>query len=238
MPSVKDFEKKHGPKKHSNGHGAKHTDKHADKHEHHHAAAKHHPHVKAEHSPKEPLTESSDTLESGIDETQNNNTYQASAKRRPGRDHETSAESPEVAVVDVHENVEADHRADEASASRAETNGSSGNSNSADDSWATAEDKVELNFYGSEILRAKFPKAFDVAETVATEWIHDGNFEGLPLGHPLAQYFAAKGLKKAKEVEKKVMESPVTEKVALQALQAGMKAQEFISQIREKVQKK
>lgn len=242
MPSVKDFEKKHGHKKHTDKHTEKHSHgKHADKHEHHHAAAKH-PHAKAEHAHKEPLTENSDTLESAIDENQNDSTYQAGAKRRPGRDHEAHADSPEVAVVDVHDGVEvshgADHGADEASASRAEAHGSNGHSNPAEDSWAAPEDKVELNFYGSEILRAKFPKAFDVAETVATEWIHDGNFEGLPLGHPLAQYFAAKGLKKAKEVEKKVMESPVTEKVAMQALQAGMKAQEFISQIREKVQKK
>jgi hypothetical protein len=229
MPSVKDFEKKHGHKKQA----GKHTDKHADKHEHHHAAQS-----KAEHAHKEPLTENSDTVESVIDENKNDSAYQAGAKRRPGRDHGVHADSPEVAVVDVHDGVETNHGGDEASASKAETDGSRGSNSPADDSWATPEDKVELNFYGSEILRAKFPKAFDVAETVASEWIHDGNFEGLPLGHPLAQYFAAKGLKKAKEVEKKVMESPVTEKVAMQALQAGMKAQEFISQIREKVQKK
>lgn len=171
------------------------------------------------------------------------------AKRRPGRDHEDemseemqAAKGPEaaqdVAVVNVHDE---EMGADEATASAAETH-------SGDHKYASAEahheeaphseDKVELHFYGSEILRAKFPKAFEVAESVATDWMHNGDFEGLPLGHPLAQYFAAKGLKKAKEVEKKVMESPVTEKVAMQALQAGMKAQEMINQIREKVQKK
>jgi hypothetical protein len=67
--------------------------------------------------------------------------------------------------------------------------------------------------------------------------VHDGRFEDLPLGHPLAQYFAAKGLRKAKEMEKKVLESPVTEKIAMQALTAGMKAQEIISQVRSKMKK-
>jgi len=186
MPSVKDFEKKHGHTKHNHKHSGQHHEAHHD--ETHEAKA------------------------------------ETKAKRRPGREQEVQAESPDVAVVDVH----ADDATHEATHEEL-------HDKTHED---THENKVELNFYGSEILRAKFPKAFDVAESVATEWVHDGNFEGLPLGHPLAQYFAAKGLKKAKEVEKKVMESPVTEKVALQALQAGMKAQEIITQIREKVQKK
>lgn len=97
--------------------------------------------------------------------------------------------------------------------------------------------KIELNFKGSEILRAKFPKPFEVAEQIATDWVQGGRFEGLPLGHPLAQYFAAKSLRKAKELEKKVMESPLTEKLAMQALTAGMKAQEIISQVRAKTKK-
>ncbi len=99
------------------------------------------------------------------------------------------------------------------------------------------EPKVELTFAGSETLRAQFPKTFETAEKIATDWIHDGRFEGLPLGHPLAQYFAAKGLRKAKEVEKKVMESPVTEKLAMNILTYGMKAQEIINQVKAKVKK-
>ena len=87
------------------------------------------------------------------------------------------------------------------------------------------------------MIRAKFPKPFEVAETIATDWVQGGRFEDLPLGHPLAQYFAAKGLRKAKEMETKVLESPMTEKLAMQALTAGMKAQEIISQVRNKMKK-
>ncbi len=101
----------------------------------------------------------------------------------------------------------------------------------------TQSDKFEIKFSGSEILRAKFPKPFAVAESIATDWLKDGNFDELPVDHPLAKYFAAKGLRKAKEIEKKVLESPVTEEVAMQALQAGMKAQEIVNQVRNKIKK-
>jgi hypothetical protein len=102
---------------------------------------------------------------------------------------------------------------------------------------ADASEKIEIQFAGSETIRARFPKPFEVAEKIATDWVNDGRFEGLPLGHPLAEYFAAKGLRKAKEVEKKVLESPVTEKVALNVLTYGMKAQELLNQIKEKIKK-
>ena len=98
-----------------------------------------------------------------------------------------------------------------------------------------APEKIEISFPGSEVLRAKLPKPFEVAEKVATDWVNDGNFEGLPLGHPLAQVLAAQGLKKAKEVEKKVVASGVIEKVAMQALTFGMKAQQEINTIRDQV---
>ena len=155
------------------------------------------------------------------------------AKRRPGRDPDELQPAPgdthgDVTVVDV----EKSHESAESIATSKRT--------SAEEAPQDLHDegpKVEINFKGSEILRAKFPKPFEVAEQIATDWMHDGRFEGLPLGHPLAQYFAAKGLRKAKEVERKVLESPVTEKIAMQALTAGMKAQEIINQVRDKVKK-
>lgn len=70
---------------------------------------------------------------------------------------------------------------------------------------------------------------------MATDWVNDGTFEGLPLGHPLAQILASQGLKKAKEVEKKVLSSGLIEKAAMQALTLGMKAQEEINSIRDQV---
>lgn len=96
-------------------------------------------------------------------------------------------------------------------------------------------DKVEINFRGSELLRAKFPQPFKVAEAVATDWVHGGTFENLPVGHPLAQWAAQKGLTKAKEMEKKVLESPALEKVAMEALTFGMKAQGVFQKIKAKV---
>ncbi len=68
-------------------------------------------------------------------------------------------------------------------------------------------DKFELNFPGSFILKAKVPKAFDIVEKIAGDWVNDGKFESLPVGHPLAQILASKALIKAKGVEKKVLGS-------------------------------
>ncbi|QDK37178.1 hypothetical protein [Bdellovibrio sp. NC01] len=70
-------------------------------------------------------------------------------------------------------------------------------------------DKVHLHFYGSEVIREKAPKVMEIADTVADEWVKDGQFEGLPLGNPLAQMAAAKVLRKAKDVEKKLEEKGV-----------------------------
>lgn len=69
--------------------------------------------------------------------------------------------------------------------------------------------KVHIEFPYSEVVRAKVPKAFEVAENVAEEWVNNGNFENIPVGHPLAQITVAAGLRKAKEVEKKLEEKGV-----------------------------
>lgn len=98
--------------------------------------------------------------------------------------------------------------------------------------------KIELRFTGSEYLRAQFPKSFEIAETVASDWVQDGNFEGLPIENPLAQFLASKGLQKAKEVEKKVLESPVTEKIAMKAFETGLKVQSQIQVIKKKLENK
>lgn len=97
-------------------------------------------------------------------------------------------------------------------------------------------DRIEIQFKGSEVLRAKFPKTFDLAEEVATQWMHDGSFEGLPIDHPLGQWAAQTGLVKAKEIEKKVVESPLFEKAAIGVLTYGMKAQGLIQKLKERLQ--
>lgn len=69
--------------------------------------------------------------------------------------------------------------------------------------------KIHIEFPYSELVRARVPKAFEVAENVAEEWVNDGDFENIPVGHPLAQMTVAAGLRKAKEVEKKLEEKGV-----------------------------
>jgi hypothetical protein len=85
--------------------------------------------------------------------------------------------------------------------------------------------KVEIHFTGSELIRAKFPRPFDIVEKVATDWVNNGDFSKIPLGHPLAEYAAQEGLKQAKKLEKQILESPTTEKIATEVLMVGMKAQ-------------
>ena len=71
------------------------------------------------------------------------------------------------------------------------------------------EEKIHLEFYGSEMIRMKAPKVMEIADTVADEWVKDGNFEGLPVGNLVAQIAAAKALRTAKDVEKKLEEKGV-----------------------------
>lgn len=70
-------------------------------------------------------------------------------------------------------------------------------------------EKVKINFPFSEIVRAKIPKVFDVAETAATQWKHNEKFENLGVPHPVGEIALAKALEKAKEVEKKLEEKGV-----------------------------
>lgn len=83
------------------------------------------------------------------------------------------------------------------------------NGNGHDTEDADEKNKIHLEFYGSELIRQKAPKVMEIADTVAEEWVQDGQFEGLPLGSPLAQLAAAKALRTAKDVEKKLEEKGV-----------------------------
>lgn len=68
---------------------------------------------------------------------------------------------------------------------------------------------VDLNFTGADVLKEKAPKIFDLAQTVADEWVNDGSFNDLKLGHPVAEMFASMGLREAKKIEKKLEEKGV-----------------------------
>jgi hypothetical protein len=152
-----------------------------------------------------------------------------SGKRRPGRDDVIS--SPEVKVVEVEVTENQTENQDQAQQASQQTATEPAQAE-------TVPHKIEINFPGSELIRAKFPLPFDLAESVATDWLNDGKFEDLPVNHPLAKTFAQQGLLKAKEIEKKVMASPVTEKVTMQAFTYAVKAQSFIKEMKAKVQTK
>jgi len=69
--------------------------------------------------------------------------------------------------------------------------------------------KIHIEFPYSEVVRDKIPGVFNLAETVAEEWVNDGEFQSLPVGHPLAQAVVGFGFRKAKDVEKKLDEKGV-----------------------------
>jgi hypothetical protein len=74
---------------------------------------------------------------------------------------------------------------------------------------APQKEQVKIEFPYSEILREKAPKAFEVAEKVATDWKNEGDFTDLGITHPVAGIVASQALTKAKEVEKKLEEKGV-----------------------------
>lgn len=73
--------------------------------------------------------------------------------------------------------------------------------------------KVTIEFPYSEVVRSQIPKAFETAETVATEvthqWKNDGDFTNLGLPHPLADFVASQALGSAKKLEKKLEEKGI-----------------------------
>jgi hypothetical protein len=132
--------------------------------------------------------------------------HKAHAKRRPHHESEhledevntealndeaTAAAAEHTHHSENHENTETTYQAHDA------------------DESTDGHKKIHLEFYGSEMIRQKAPKVMELADTVAEEWVNDGQFEGLPVGNPLAQVAAAKALRKAKDVEKKLEEKGV-----------------------------
>lgn len=94
-----------------------------------------------------------------------------------------------------------------------ENNGENSENNNDEGATVEAEaktkEKVTIEFPYSEILRAKAPEAFELAEKVATDWKYEGDFTDLGIGHPVAGIVASQALQKAKNVEKKLEEKGV-----------------------------
>jgi hypothetical protein len=70
-------------------------------------------------------------------------------------------------------------------------------------------EKVKIVFPYSDIIRDKVPKAFEFAETAATQWKNNEKFENLGLSNPIAEIAAVKALEAAKKVEQKLEEKGV-----------------------------
>ena len=161
-------------------------------------------------------------------------------KRRPGRNENSNDKvaKTKISVVEVEPMTDM-NMSSENNNSGDHSEADSHAAASAASSSASAVNKIEINFPGSEVLRAKFPKSFEAAESVVTDWVNDGKFDEIPeMGHPLAKAALQHGLLKAKEIEKKVMSSPVTEKVTMQAFSYAMKAQNLVNQLKTKVNQK
>jgi hypothetical protein len=161
-------------------------------------------------------------------------------KRRPGREDSIPSEAASeenMKVIDVEEGVrhspEAEAEAEEHSqGADSSESASSESSSSATFSSFDEHKKIEIEFPGSELIRAKFPLPFNVAEAVANEWVADGDFSTVEIPNPIAEALVKNGLKRAKTVEKKVLESPLTEKVAMKALTYAMKAQAIYAKVK------
>jgi len=97
---------------------------------------------------------------------------------------------------------------------------------------APVKEKIKIEFPYSDLARAKAPKVFEVAETVANQWVNNEKFENLGLPHPIAEVAAVKALEKAKEVEKKLEEKGVITAAKMGVEIAKLQAQAFLQKIK------
>ncbi|MCS6838014.1 MAG: hypothetical protein NZ480_04130 [Bdellovibrionaceae bacterium] len=95
----------------------------------------------------------------------------------------------------------------------------------------SSHDFVSLNFPGKELLKKHFPKTYAFTEEMAQHWVK-GDFEELPIEHPLLRLAVKTSLKKAKQIEGRIMESPVTEKVFTKAFEIGLDAQRQMTHLK------
>ncbi len=189
---------------------------------HYHASE---PIVKATRARRRPGREEVEAAAKGHDVDEDEDEIEVEAKPKRSKEKHGKKARVEAKHDDGHEDGEddGDHESETASVEAEAEATESG-------------ERIEIQFKGSELLRAKFPKTFELAEEVATQWLHDGNFEGLPIGHPLGQWAAQQGLTKAKKIEKKIVESPLFEKAAIGVLTYGMKAQGLVQKLKDRFQ--
>lgn len=146
--------------------------------------------VEAAHSKSLPDNNSTEIVEDS--DLQAADEYVKSQQRRPSKIETGSEAPPDFASKEIHEPVRKKFSEQDESESF--------------QSFSEPE-SFELQFPGSFIVKEKVPKVFDLAERIAGDWVNDGKFEALPVGHPLVQILAAKTLAKAKSLEKNVLNS-------------------------------
>ncbi len=80
----------------------------------------------------------------------------------------------------------------------------------------TDSEKVHVAFYGSDLLRMRFPQGMELVDQVATDWVKDASFDDLPIQKPVVKLFVKQGLRKAKDLEKTLEVTGVLPKVRSQ----------------------
>lgn len=135
-------------------------------------------------------------------------------RRRPGRDEgeeaaveaapETAAEAAQVFETFNPPHLEADHE------TLRENERQEPTEPHMESSKESPFKTIHVKVLGKEWLTIEPPeKLVELADNVVEDWKNDGSFESLPVGSPLAQLVAARGLRKAKDIEKKLEEKGV-----------------------------
>ena len=104
--------------------------------------------------------------------------------------------------------------------------------NDSNDDFVETKEKVKIEFPFSDLIRAKIPKVFDVAEVAATQWKNNEKFENLGVSHPVAEIALAKALEKAKDVEKKLEEKGVISAAKMGIAVAKFQAQDLFKKFK------
>lgn len=185
---------------------------------------------------------------------------QASPKRRPAQEAAETVHTEEIKVVKVQNHLAGEAESLQAHHQESSSQTESGPSSASHQEGASVqssseaastqadqepfyqssqdtegfEERIHLRFPGDTVVKRSLPTVFGLAESVVNEWAHNGSFDSLPIKNPFVRYATKTGLKKAKEVETKVLESPVTEKVITKVFEAGFKAQMTLDEIRDR----
>ncbi len=107
-------------------------------------------------------------------------------------------------------------------------------SSESESSFQSSSSQERIQFEGADLLRHRFPKSFEFAEVLVTNWVKDGNFQDLPVPNDMAKMAVVQGLRSAKQLEKNIMNSPAFEKLALQTMETALHVQARVEQWRKK----